>query len=211
MPFRKAWVLLTVSALALTALGLATIAQSNSGADDAMDGKPRAVSAFGAAGPRVTPPPAAASELRLARMSGLELDGSVIAQALDGWRLYLTPATAATCLSLTDPSGGASVTCRRDEDLLANAEQPSSVLSGCKADSPDTPPVCDTALLYGLVPDGVDAVEVSYVGGKTQRVDVAANTYMIGGVPLDHSPESIAFVGGKRSAELSIEYLAVRQ
>jgi hypothetical protein len=121
-------------------------------------------------------------------------DESVRALSRGAWDAYLTPAGASVCLSVTDPDGGATVSCSTGEDLKAGLAPPAAALLGCEAESIDAPATCRSALMWGVVPDGVEEVQVLVNDGAAPRVDVQRNAYLVQ-VSLDQGPHGVTYKG----------------
>lgn len=137
-------------------------------------------------------PVAAAQELALRTVPGLEAANTVRALSAGPWDIYLTPARGGACLSIGDRIGGASVACFSREALQAGDGSPAGgILTGCRAVSPEAP-VCQNVVLYGVVPDRVDQISVETEAGSSATATVENNAYLVE-LPLSSRPRAVRY------------------
>jgi len=183
-------------ALAVVVSGAASLlafAQEDGGSEPSRPLGTPALAAFGAArGVDDALPGAAARALR--GVPGLEAAETVRTLSTAGWDMYLTPAEGAACLSVVDEAGGASVACFDREALTAGRTSPAgAMLTGCHAPSPAARPICESVVLYGVVPDGVDQVAIDAEAGASTVV-VENNTYLVE-ASLSSQPTAVRYNG----------------
>lgn len=139
-------------------------------------------------------PETARIEVEDAGPEGTVPAASVRALTQDSWSLYLSPAPEAVCLSIVDPHGGASANCPTGSDVEAGLAFPGVVQEGCKLDMEDGSTTCVSALIYGVVPDGVDSVTVKVDSGSPPSADVQGNSYLVR-VPMSQAPTAVSYEG----------------
>jgi hypothetical protein len=137
-------------------------------------------------------PGTARTEVDAAGPEGTVPAASVRALTQRSWSLYLTPAPEAVCLSIVDPHGGASASCSTGGDVEAGMAFPAVVQEGCRLDTKDGSTTCVSALIYGVVPDGVDRVMVKVGSGTPPSVDVQGNSYLVR-VPMSQTPRAVSY------------------
>lgn len=125
-------------------------------------------------------PSIAATEIGDIGLPGIREDASIRALSKGESTLYLTPATGGVCMSLVDGSG-ATASCVPREGIEGGSGRPSpsAVLSGCVSESAGVAPECETATLYGVVPDGVERVVLSDGGPTAPSAEVVNNAYSL--------------------------------
>jgi hypothetical protein len=139
-------------------------------------------------------PATARTEVEDLGPAGADAGASVLSLARGAWKLFLTPAPGAVCLSIVDPDGGASTSCHDRDDIVNGRALPAVVREGCELESPGEAAVCTTALIYGVVPNRVSQVSVEVGFGAPPTADVQGNTYLVQ-VPLDKAPSGVRFDG----------------
>lgn len=152
-------------------------------------------------------PPSALRQIREEGPQTAEPGKAREALVHDPWRVFLTPADDAVCLSLTDSSGGSSTNCLGRADIATGVGAPSAVLSGCEGVPPPMGkgPVCDQVSLYGFVPDGVERVTANVANGSGPSVEVHNNVYVLE-VAAAQKPMSVSYSDGKTRVEQPAEY-----
>jgi hypothetical protein len=139
-------------------------------------------------------PATATTEVRDFGPPGIESQSSILALSRGLWKVYLTPAPSSVCMSIVDPDGGATARCRSREDLESGLAFPAVVREGCQLESRDEPAICTSALIYGVVPNGVDQVTVDVGSGRAPTADIQRNAYLIE-VSLSQAPSAVRYDG----------------
>jgi hypothetical protein len=125
---------------------------------------------------------------------GSDPASSVRAASHGAWSVYLTPATEAVCVSIANTDGGSGTSCRTRNDLGEGSALPGVVKLGCAVEFPGAVPSCSSALIYGVVPDGVTELAVEVASGARPIVVVERNAYLVE-VPLSQDPSAVSYEG----------------
>jgi hypothetical protein len=140
-------------------------------------------------------PAIAATEVRGLGPESVRPPATIKAQATDGVQLFLTPAAESVCVSLIGEAG-ATVNCLPREMIEQGSGEPSPsmVLTGCTFPAKDPSlPACKRAILYGVVPDGVEQVTLDARDAASKpTVNVVRNSYVMD-VPIGQETLSIKY------------------
>lgn len=117
-------------------------------------------------------------------LPGADPSQSMVAVESPLGSVYLTPTAGGACISLVRPGLGAGLTC---------GTQPATLLEGCRSPAPGTPPTCEGATVYGVVPDGVDRVAVTKRDGRAVASEHVTNGVYLLNVSLDSAPAALQF------------------
>jgi hypothetical protein len=106
-----------------------------------------------------------------------DLSRRVLTEA--GRALYVLPGRGAACIVLTGGGGATGPMCASPEELTTDRGSPGVVHTGCDAEGGAGVPRCGAALVFGMVPDGVEDVAVRLSSGTVEAGRVAGNAYLV--------------------------------
>jgi hypothetical protein len=130
------------------------------------------------AGDEVPPGPAAFVDRMRTQGANIRLSRRSLRR--DRLAVFLIPARDGLCYSLVDEQAGASLSCRSVAEL-AEGPAPAGAL------------VQDHAVLYGVVPDGVQSVRVDLASGSAISRPVEGNAYLVE-LAADADPVSLSYL-----------------
>lgn len=153
-------------------------------------------------------PPTVAREVRSIGPENVELSQTIKALTVGGWSVYSTPADGGACVSLEDPDEGVSTTCATEKQLSEGPGKPSAALMECDDGlDPTRMPVCDKALLWGVVPKDVHTVSVETEQGQRILASGTESSAYLVLVSLSDRPSRLLFEGdGGVSAQPAGEF-----